>query len=168
MIRLFLYFVLMLNLTGCGLFQQSREADYYKSLRSQNRDVLHVYSCGPEALQDSLARFGIKISLHDWSHIIQASFQCNTLIRDFAAVFVNDARRITFPEEILYVLKENGFKVSKVKKYEDLNKDTDTAIVLIKKKGTLDYHWICFPVHQNILSFFGKDTVLKEIYLISK
>ena len=167
MIRLF-YFILALTFTGCGLFQQARESDHYKALRKQNKDILHVYSCGPEALQDSLRRLGIEISLHDLSHVIQTSFECNTLIRDFTAIFVNKARRITFPEEMIYVLKENGFKVSKIKKYENLNEDTDTALILIKERNTLDYHWICFPVHKNILSFFGKETVLKEIYLITK
>ena len=42
------------------------------------------------------------------------------------------------------------------------------ALVLIKKKGTLNYHWMCFPADKNILSFFGKDTVVKEIYSITK
>jgi hypothetical protein len=166
--RFFFYLIIALSFSGCGLLQQSREPAHYSELRKQNRDPLHVYSCGPEALHKALSRFGIEISEHDLSHAIQAGFECNTLIRDFAAVFVNEARRITFPEEMLYVLKENGFKVSEVKKLEDLDEKTDTAIVLIKEKGTLNYHWVCFPSDKNILTFFGIDTSLKEIYLISK
>ena len=63
---------------------------------------------------------------------------------------------------------QEGYSVKKIKKYSDLNETMDVAIILIKQKNALNYHWMCFPVDKNILSFFGKDTILKEIYLISK
>ena len=166
--HLFFCFIISLTLVGCGILKQSKEPDHYSELRKNHKDPLHVYSCGPNALQKAFQRLGISISLKSLSHTIQKDFKFNTLVRDFLAVFENRARKITFPEEMLYILKENGFKVSRVKGYENLNKITDTAIVLIKQKGTLNYHWMCFPVDEDILSFFGKDTVLKEIYLINK
>jgi hypothetical protein len=156
------------TLLGCGLLQQHKEPSHWKELRKENNDPLHVYSCGPEALQKIFKRLGIQVSLKNLSHAIQNDFKCNTLIRDFLSVFINDARRISFPDEMVASLKKAGFKVAKIKKYEDLNKKTDTALILIKRKNSLRYHWMCFPIDKNILSFFGNDTVLKEIYLITK
>tara|TARA_R100000808_G_C2153403_1_gene163564 strand:- start:3896 stop:4165 length:270 start_codon:yes stop_codon:yes gene_type:complete len=89
-------------------------------------------------------------------------------MRDLMSVFVRDARKITFPQELKEILKKNGFTIVNIKALEDLNKYEDTALVLIKQKGDLNYHWMCFPVDKNIKTFFGKQTIIKEIYLIKK
>lgn len=166
--RLFLCLITFVNLLGCGLLKQAKEPAYYSEFRKQNKDILHVYSCGPQALQKTFAHFGIDTNVEELSYIIQKNFKCNNLTRDIAAIFVNDARRITFPQEMLYVFEKYGFKIKKIEKFEDLNEKTDAAIVLVKKNGTIYYHWMSFPKDKNILTFFGIDTVVKEIYLISK
>ena len=66
------------------------------------------------------------------------------------------------------ILKKNGFTIVSIKRLKDLDKDKDTGIVLIRKKNSLTYHWACFPNDTNIESFFGKDTLIEEIYLIKK
>ena len=168
MMRLSLFVIISLSLLGCGLLKQHKEPEHWKNLRKESLDPLHVYSCGPQALQKIFRRLNIEISLDSLSYAIQNDFKCNTLVRDFLSLFVNDARRISFPDEMITILKGAGFKVSEVKKYEDLNEKTDIALILIKKKGSLDYHWMCFPADKNILSFFGNGTLIKEAYLITK
>ena len=165
--RLFI-FLLCLMMFGCGLLEQSREPNHYIKLRKDNKDPLHEFSCGPQALQKAFKRLGIKVSLEELSHSIQKSHQFNTCIRDILSVFANDARRITFPEEIFSELKKRGYVVKKIKNYSELDKDSDVALILIKEKDALNYHWMCFPADRNILSFFGDNTILKEIYLIVK
>ena len=157
-----------LILMGCGLMDQFREPARYSELRKGNKDPLHVFSCGPEALEKAFGELNIHISKEDISYAIQKNHKFNTFVRDVTAIFHNDARRITFPEEMINVLKDKGYSISKGKEYSGLNEAVDIAIILIKKKNTLEYHWMCFPVDKNILTFFGNDTVVKEIYLIIK
>jgi hypothetical protein len=168
MIRLIFYFITTILFAGCGLLKQSREPDSFSEFRKDHRDPHHIFSCGPEALEKAFKQLNIYIDKEDISHSIQKDNKFNTCVRDVLSIFVNSARKITFPAEMIKVLKTEGYSVKEVKKYSDLNETTDVAIILIKQKNTLNYHWICFPVDKNILSFFGKDTVLKEIYLISK
>jgi len=166
--RLFFIFLLCLILSGCGLMQQFHEPLSYRELRKENKDPLHVFSCGPEALEKAFRELNIYVSQEDISHSIQKNHKFNTFVRDLAAIFRNEARSITFPEEMINTLEDKGYSIERGKKYSDLREAVDVAIILIKKKGTLTYHWMCFPADKNILSFFGKDTVLKEIYIISK
>lgn len=166
--RLFLILLFGLILMGCGLMDQFREPSSFSELRKKNKDPLHVLSCGPEALEKAFWELNIHISQEDISHAIQKNHKFNTFVRDVVAIFHNEARRVTFPEEMINALKDKGYSISKGKRYSDLNEMIDIAIILIKKKGTLTYHWMCFPVDKNILTFFGNDTVVKEIYLVVK
>lgn len=166
--RPFFVLIFCLSLIGCGLMDQFREPASFGELRKENRDPLHVFSCGPEALEKAFEELNIYIDREDISYAIQKNHRFNTFVRDVTAIFHNDARKITFPEEMINALKNEGYSVEKGKKYSDLNEMVDIAIILIKKKNTLTYHWVCFPVDKNILTFFGNDTVVKEIYLIIK
>jgi len=166
--RLFFIFLFGLILMGCGLMDQFREPSHFSELRRENKDPLHLFSCGPEALEKAFRELNIHIDQEDISHSIQKSHKFNSFVRDVAAIFNNEARRITFPEEMINALKDKGYSIEKRKEYSDLNEIIDIAIILIKKRNTLTYHWVCFPVDKNILTFFGKDTVVKEIYLIIK
>ena len=168
MIRFLSFCILSLFLAGCGLVKQYGEPSHYRALKKDNRDPLHINSCGPDALQKAFSKLGIETNIEALSQSIQKDFKCNNLVRDFLSVFINEARRITFPEEVIHVLEFHGFKVVKVDKLEFLNVLTDVAIVLVKKENILDYHWMCFPIDKNISTFFGNDTVIKEIYLITK
>lgn len=168
MIRFFLFCILSLFFIGCGLVKQYGEPSYYRALKKDNRDYLHLNSCGPEALQKALAKLETETNTEILSQSIQKIFKCNNLVRDFLSVFINDARGITFPEEIIHILELHGFKVVKVDKLEFLNVLTDVAIVLVKKENALEYHWMCFPIDKNISTFFGNETIIKEIYLITK
>jgi len=161
-------FLLAFFMSGCGILQSARTSDYVKNQRSKNLDPYHIYSCGPEAIQKALLRFGIESDIKNLSHAMQSSPSCANLMREIAAVFSIQGRKITFPSEIKKTLKKRGFKIVNIRSLEELDENKDTALVLIKQKNALNYHWICFPVDRNIETFFGKDTIIKEIYLIKK
>ena len=166
--RLFFITALSFLITGCGLLQQSRESAYMQNLRKENRDPYHVNSCGPEALQKALNKLNVNASEESISYLILSRNGCDSLVRDVLSIFHNGARKITFPDEIMRVLKKNGYKIKKTKDLKSLSETKDVALVLIKKRWSLNYHWMCFPVDKNILSFFGNDTLLLKVYLITK
>jgi len=159
---------LVLMLSGCGILQSAKDPAWVKKERALGFDPYHVQSCGPEAMQKAFSNFGIHIDLESLSHTMQSSLSCGNLMRDILSVFNKQARQITFPSEIKKILKKNGFSIVSIKSLKELNKDEDTAIVLIRKKNTLTYHWACFPNDKYIKSFFGKDTLIDEIYLIKR
>lgn len=145
-----------------------RDSPYTKKSRSLNLDPYHIHSCGPEAIRKAFLKFNIDISIKDISHAIQADVSCGNLFRDILSALDKDARKITFPSELKRILKKNGFSIVNINSLDELNKVEDVALVLVKQEGGLNYHWMCFPVDKNIKTFFGKDTVIKEIYLIKK
>ena len=147
---------LSIALSGCGVLQSSRDSDWVKKQRAMNLDPYHIQSCGPEALQKAFLNFGILIDLESLSHTIQSSPSCSNLLRGVLSALDKEARRITFPAEIKKILKKNGFTIVSIKSLKELNKNEDTAIVLIRKKNTLTHHWACFPNDRNIENFFGK------------
>ena len=161
-------FFLAFILSGCGILQSARTSDYTKRQRLLNLDPYHVQSCGPEAVQKALLQFGIQSDLENLSHAMQSSPSCANLMRDIVSIFDINGRRITFPSELKTILREHGLKVTSVKKLENLDQNKDTAVVLVKRNGSLEYHWMCFPIDKNIKNFFGKETLIKEIYLITK
>ena len=161
-------FLFMFFASGCGMLNSARDPDHVKQARAANYDPYHIQSCGPEALEKAFARCGIQLNIKNISHKIQTDPSCGNLLRDFLSVFHNEARQITFPAEMKKILKKNGFTIVSIKSLKQLNENKDTAIVLIKKKKAMTYHWGCFPIDKNIESFFGKDTIIKEIYLIKK
>lgn len=159
---------LALLLSGCGIMQSAKDPSWVKEQRALHLDPYHVQSCGPEAVQKAFSNFGISIDLKSLSYTMQSSASCSNLLRDILSVFDKQARQITFPAEIKKILKENGFSIVSVKSLGELDKNQDTAMVLIRKKNTLTFHWTCFPNDEYIESFFGKDTLIEEIYLIKK
>ena len=166
--HLFFVFLLSFLITGCGLFKQFNESEEYKRLRANDRDPHHAASCGPKALHKALKKFDERISRREISHEILSNGQITSCVRDLLSIFDNEAREITFPSEMKIPLEKRGYTMKKVKSLKELDKEKDVGLVLIKKKWTLLYHWLCFPVDKNILTFFGNDTDIQEVYLILK
>ncbi len=166
--HLFFVFLASFLITGCGLFKQFNDSEKTRQLKLLNKDPNHAYSCGPNALYKALKELDQKISRKQLSHEILSNGEITSLIRDLLSIFDNEAREITFPSEIKKVLSEKGYRVKSIKSLKELNEQKDVALVLIKKKWTFTYHWMCFPVDKNILTFFGNKTNIEEIYLILK
>ena len=145
-----------LILTGCSVFQK--------------KESHHYDSCGPDALYYALSRLGIHSSEVEISREILNDSKCYSLLRDFLSMFDREAKEITFPAEIRNYLKSKKIKITytSLEKLESLSTDR-TAIVLLSKKGTLTYHWTCWPIMKNLSSFYGEgSTLVHQIILLER
>jgi hypothetical protein len=149
--------------TGCGLLDSSR-CQSIASLSRINEDPWHVNSCGPLALEKALSNLGENDNFFTLSKEIQSQEGCT---RDFLSLFSLRARSITWPFEIIKVLEKRGYQIEKLTNLKNLTSQ-DTAIVLVGKPFSFDYHWMVFPMDKNISTFYGKETRIKMILLIKK
>ena len=61
---------------------------------------------------------------------------------------------------------QNFVRAKVLKAFRHLKKN-DVALILVKKKYSISYHWMCYPVDLNIFTFYGRgSTVITDIYLI--
>ena len=126
----------------------------------------HYASCGPTALNKAFKELNINLGRENISREIQKS---GNMSRVLLSLFHYDTVQITFPSEVYRVIENNGFKVVKIKKLEELDSEVDVALVLVAAnylKGQA--HWLCFPVDKNIENFFGNNTRVIKIFLIKK
>ena len=148
--------------TSCGLFHPpARENGYLTS---------HFYSCGPVALTRALRLYaeknGITCTKGIDSKSISLEIQDNRKFIDLVEVLVlfdKSASQITWPSEIKKILKARSIEIREIDSTDEL-KD-DIAIILVRKKGTLDtYHWIVYPYHS--LMFYGDKTATHQIFVL--
>ena len=160
--KFFLAVCLLLG-AGCGVLQALKENPTDRYLYKIKKDPIHLYSCGPIALQKVLGQLGHHIRLAEISHQIQKE---GSALRDFLTLFERGARGITWPAEVINFLKEKGYKVTKIKRLSELSAN-QVAMVLVKETSQLNYHWMCFPLDSNIEGHFGKETSVRLILLIN-
>jgi len=158
--------ILILNLlffsVGCGTLYNLSESKEARQNRANGIDPLHIWSCGPMAVQKAHNALGGDAS----SRVISKEMlDRGNLVRDSLSIFTHRAREMTMPSEIIRYFESRGFQIKKIKNFYQLKK-TDVAIILLKKKNTIYYHWVCFPVDFNILTYWGDLTLVKAIYLI--
>jgi len=163
MVFIFLFLVLLFA-CGCEAF----------NCNNKKVDPLHVQSCGPEAIQETLVRYyqikGIKfkkepITREEISQEIRGE---GSPLRCLISFFSEAGRGITWPSEVVGFFENRGYKIKKIKNLDELFR-SDIALVLIHEKNKISsYHWISYSEGKNIKSFFGKETVVDLIYLISK
>ena len=133
------------------------------------KDPLHVWSCGPKALYEAINHMQIDpfVTKEKISNHIQTSSLLP--IRSTLSIFDERARRITFPQEILRVLKIYNISTIEKKSLSDI-KENESAIVLIKNKDSaFTYHWIFYPKNSlwSIGNFFGVgSTDVVSVYIL--
>lgn len=160
----FVFFFLLLFLTcGCNLLNS----------HSKSSDPLHVGSCGPKAIKETLIRYN-KISSIKYKKEITLEEISNDIkddgspLRCVLSFFSEEARAITWPSEVRQYFKERGFKIEKIKNIKNLT-EKSIAIVLIHREGEVDsYHWVSFWKGRNIEKYYGETTVVDFAYVISK
>ena len=157
----FLVMVSLPLLNACGVVS-SLEHD--ESCVFRVPDYRHTQSCGPDALQLILKDFGHSLTIEEISLAIQKTGNCR---RRFLAIFDARAREITFPAEMLFFCEKYGIKSKILNKIDDL-KPNDMGLILIRKKGTLTFHWLPYPYSTNIKGFFGEKTSIYSVYLLYK
>ena len=180
---MFTLLIALFLFSGCGTLEYSREPQYIKDARRGGEDPDHIRSCGPEAIYDALRYLHKNVkfkhepfSRKEISKIIQARH--TTSCRNLLSIFDNRGRQITFISDIMAVLNHYGIgcyeldsrNLNEVKDKEGLG----VAIVLVKRKGRLDYHWMSYPSSsknyiENFFEYKGEgDTVIKKVYILFK
>ncbi len=161
-----LIFILTLFMVGCGALKSTEHTRNYNEYQ-------HIMSCGPDAINDAIFELNLRgyniqsESRTEISRELRRKNKCSTITRDVMSLFVYDSKKITFPCEVKKYFTDRGVKIEIIKDMDQL-KSGDVAVVLIHQRGTLNYHWITYPTSNNIMRFFGKDTVLKTIYLLKR
>jgi hypothetical protein len=144
---------------SCSLFHpKSLERD------SEGYLVNHYWSCGPAALQKAFEKLNLNLSREEVSREIQDS---GNTIRLLLSLAHHETIQMTLPSEIERVIKDHGFKVINIREFGLLNTGVDVAIVLVSGnylKG--ETHWLCFPIDSNIEKYFGKNTRIRQIFLL--
>ena len=156
----------MLFVVGCGVLRSVSNNSLNIKERILGEDPLHTRSCGPEAIVEAINYMGI--DPHVSYEKISRHIQNNSILpfRSFLSIFDERARSITFPFEVKRVLEVYNIAVKELGSMSAL-KEGDVAVILVYKKMSLEYHWICYPVRKNIKSFFGpKDTRVARIFLL--
>lgn len=128
--------------------------------------VKHYWSCGPKAIYKSLRYFGEYKKRSDISKEIQSS---GNITRSSLLLIHHEFVSATFPCEIKQYYYNNNFNVKELNSLDQL-KNGDVAIVLVKGsilKGE-EFHWLCYPNDKRIKDFYGENTEIIKVYLISK
>ena len=161
---IFLCLLLSLFNSSCGILDPAPRTD--------GNFTDHYYSCGPVSIRDALTDFYAKNNIYvkreltskEISIRIQERYNIISL-RGIMAVFDKRASQITFPKELIDELVSHNIEVVEVNSLDNIDTASDTALVLVHKKGTiLYYHWVCYPCET--AQHYGKDTVIDKIYLL--
>tara|TARA_R110002020_G_scaffold147674_3_gene323208 strand:- start:999 stop:1520 length:522 start_codon:yes stop_codon:yes gene_type:complete len=161
---IFLCLLLSLFNSSCGILDPAPRTD--------GKFTDHYYSCGPVSIRDALTDFYAKNNIYvkreltskEISIRIQERYKIISL-RGIMAVFDKRASQITFPKELIDELASHNIEVTEVNSLDDIDTISDTALVLVHKKGTiLYYHWVCYPCET--AQHYGKDTVIDKIYVL--
>ena len=154
-------FIFLINiicfLSGCGILHGVTHKHVAYNLKHEN-------SCAPRAIQKALWELGGDSDRIEISREIKKS---SNIVRPIASIFSPRGRNITMPSEVRAYFESNGFYIKKIKNFQDLTKG-DVALVLIKEKNSIIYHWMCYPADYNIPRYFGDKTIVKDIYIIKK
>lgn len=147
--------------TGCIAFhpdQAKRDSDGHY--------IRHYSSCGPIAIKKSLRYFDVRSSAAKISKKIQSSGNLSRTAMMFAHYKLI---QVTFPCEVKQYYESNGYEVTEI---DDINKlkNNDIAIVLVRGNILNDesYHWLCYPSDTRIVDFYGENTKILRIYVITK
>jgi|TARA_R110001583_G_scaffold65241_4_gene188578 hypothetical protein len=145
--------------TGCAIVPKNSEGFYAE----------HYYSCGPKALEKALDSFFTKYRGYSFcptQNEVSKLIQNNCFVlQEFLSIFNQEALEITWPFQIKSVLKKYNIEVVEVKDFNELRSGLDIAIVLVHSKLN-NYHWLCFPMDQDINKFWGSETTVDRILLL--
>ena len=155
--------------SGCGILHPpSRDGNGYYTA--------HFNCCGPTAIEAAINKYysnhGIIICEKPYPSKKQISKQIQDdgmLLKKFLALFDNRIVCSTWSWEIREVVKKYGFELINIEKFENLNPSTDIAFVLVRGKFfSKEWHWMCYPVDEDIETFFGSETKIDKILLLRK
>ena len=162
--RLYVLICLIIITPGCNILNPNDKADGYYTK--------HFYSCGPQAIKDAITEYrgqsGIYVKRPETVEDISKQIQdTGNGWRFLASLFHEDGVDTTCPSEIREVCKQHGFTAVPMTKFSDLDPEKHIALILIRTNKFTRWHWICFPVHSDIDKWYGEQTAIQQIYLLS-
>jgi len=153
---------------GCGVFNPARQDGdgYY---------IAHFSSCGPTAIENGINRYyanqGITFARNPAprEEISKQIQDDGIYLKMFFSYFDREAVQATWSWEMKAAVKKYGFELVSVDDFENLDPKKDIAFILVRGKFiSREWHWMCYPVDQNIKNFFGPNTKVDQIYLLKK
>ena len=149
--------------TGCGVINHTHMEDGYYTE--------HYWSCGPTAIYRALSTYIVENNIpidiperNDISRHIQDNATILNL-RTPLTLLYKDFVQITWPHELKEVVESYGFTIKELKNVKELTAH-GTGLILIHKKRTVDYHWICYPDVKNPESYWKDQTRVINVYVI--
>ena len=163
-----LLFVLAPLFSGCGIFHPpSKDGNGYYTA--------HFDCCGPRAIEAAINYYYQKQGIvflknpaprKEISKLIQDD---GMYFKKFLSFFDRQAVCSTWSWEMKKVVKKYGFELVDADSFEKLDPSKDIAIILVRGKFiSKEWHWMCFPVHEDIKTFFGSNTKIDKILLLKK
>lgn len=161
--------VVILLCSGCGIFNRPHvdKSGYYTN---------HYNSCGPKALVEALTEYMV---YNDLDYDIPTKRQISRIIQDNSSMldgrkcltFISkDAVEITWPHEMKEIVALFGLQMDRLDSIDELKKN-DVGIILIHRRGTFDYHWICWPSYSKdtIMNYYGtSSTSINTVYILKR
>ena len=157
----------VIPLSSCSLFDRYKknEEGFYEK---------HYSCCGPIALEKALSEFYTKEDIvffkkpFDRKEISRLIQKRGIKFKEFLSYFNKDAICITCPSEIKHVVNKYGLEIMSIEDIGKLDPEKDVAIVLVHGKFfSKEYHWLVFP-NDDIIDYYGDDTVIDKIYLLKR
>ena len=76
---------------------------------------------------------------------------------------------VTWSWEMKKAVEKYGFELITIDDFKKLNPEKDIAFVLVRGKFfSRQWHWMCYPIEENITKFFGENTKIDRIYLLKR
>jgi len=154
----FLVAICILSLSGCGIFNPPNR-------NSEGYYTRHFYSCGPAAVSYALGQFD---EYHSWESISRKIQDNDNNWRAALSLLRKSAADITCPHEIVKVCGQYGYMVHEIKDVTKLDPSKHVALVLISSGLFSGWHWVCFPVVEHPAEFYGADTLVHQVYILTK
>ena len=154
--------------SGCGILNPAAKDKngYY---------VRHFDSCGPKAMEEAINEYyrqqGVIFTKNpapreEISKGIQDSGQ---LFKKILSLLDREIVCVTWSWEMKSAAKKYGFELVNIKDFKKLDHTKDVALILVHGKFfSSQWHWMCYPINDNIEHFFGPDTKIDKIYLLKK
>jgi len=154
--------------SGCGVFHPpAKDKDGYF--------IKHFTCCGPTSIEAAINEYyrkqGVVFARNpaprkEISKHIQDD---SRLLKGFLSLIDRRIVCATWSWEMKSAVKKYGFELVSIDDLEKLEPNKDIALVLVYGKFiSSEWHWMCYPVDNNINTFFSSNTKIDKIYLLKK
>ena len=174
-----LLLAISINFTSCNVFESISEDEAQIELRRQGYDPVHINACGPKAISNLLEKYNIKKEAKNISKEILENSTTGNILRNIFGLIDSDAMAITWPSELVETLQNNLAKyqitmkegapkeMQNYLKQQTINNKNGIALIKDKIRPFI-YHYMEFPNLSDILSLYGNNTEVYEVYTVEE